>query len=229
MHLTWTTLCLDEPTSECPWKPSGADFWQAGPSAAGKADIPSFDGRWWSVVATWPDEAAARDAAPQAASVDGSAWHVVLQAASYRGDACLTGGAQPFAGLPAAGKAAGAAAVITLAGFGADQERTGEFFERFAVLGRDVVDAPGNRVALIQAPSEGAVLTFSAWETLRSAVTWAYHQPLHSATVRRQEEHELLATTGFLRCAVLSSSGSLGDRPDPLAGLTGTVTVRETT
>ncbi len=83
-----------------------------------------------------------------------------------------------------------------------------------------MVSADGHRAALIQAPSDGAVLTFSAWRTLRDAVTWAYHRPEHAATVRRQEEHQLVATTGFLRCAVVSSSGTLLGH-DPLAGLTG--------
>jgi hypothetical protein len=73
----------------------------------------------------------------------------------------------------------------------------------------------------VQAPADGAVLTFSAWQTLRDAVTWAYHRPDHSQVVRRQEEHSLLATSGFLRCAVVASAGALGGT-DPLAGLTGT-------
>lgn len=84
--------------------------------------------------------------------------------------------------------------------------------------------APGNRAALVQAPADGAVLTLSAWDLLRDAVTWAYHRPKHTATLRRQEEHQLVATSGFLRCAVLASSGHLGDATDPLAGLTGAVT-----
>jgi hypothetical protein len=45
--------------------------------------------------------------------------------------------------------------------------------------------------------------------------------------VRRNEEHRLVATSGFLRCAVLASSGSLGDQPDPLAGRTGSVVARK--
>jgi heme-degrading monooxygenase HmoA len=145
---------------------------------------------------------------------------VVLEPASYRGDAVLSQGARPFDGLPRRGKVAGAAAVITLAGLGDDPRRAGEFFERFAVLGADVPSAPGHRAALVQAPEDGAVLTFSAWRTLREAVTWAYHRPEHAATVRRQETHGLLESTGFLRCAVLGSSGTLHGT-DPLAGLTG--------
>ncbi len=107
-----------------------------------------------------------------------------------------------------------------LAGLGSDPERTGEFFERFVTLGRSVASAPGHCAALVQAPSDGAVLTFSAWAGLRDAVTWAYHRPEHAASVARQEEHALLASTGFLRCAVLTSSGTLHGT-DPLAGRTG--------
>lgn len=222
MYVTWTALRLDTPTPTCPWLPHGAVFAQAGHRGAGTAEVPAFDGRWWSVLATWDDATSAREAAPE--PVNGTAWHVVLEPAAYRGDAHLSGGARPFAGLPTTGKATGAAAVITLAGFGTDPERTGEFLERFAALGQDVRTAPGNRAALVQAPVDGAVLTLSAWDTLRDAVTWAYHRPEHTATLRRQEEHQLVATSGFLRCAVLASGGHLGDATDPLAGLTGAVT-----
>lgn len=227
MFMTWTALRLHTPATRCPWGPAGASWQQAGHGGDGCAQIPSFAGQWWSVLALWNAEAAARDAAPARGDVDGTAWHVVLEPASYRGDASLSGGARPFDGLPPRGKIAGAAAVVTFAGLGPDAARTGEFLERADILGADVASAPGNRAALVQAPEDGAVLTFSAWETLRSAVTWAYHRPEHAGTVRRQDEHRLLATSGFLRCAVLASSGTLGDRPDPLTGLTGTRTPLE--
>jgi heme-degrading monooxygenase HmoA len=220
VHVTWTTLELAAPAQVCPWTPDGASFAQVGHAAAGVAEIPSFDGSWWSVLGVWEDAAQARAAAP--VDVDGvrGAWHVVLEPVSYRGDAVLSAGARPFDQLPARGKVAGAAAVITLAGLGRDPARAGEFFERFAHLGQDVRAAPGHCAALVQAPADGAVLTFSAWRTLRDAVTWAYHRPDHSQTVQRQEEHALLDTTGFLRCAVVASAGTL-DGTDPLAGLTG--------
>lgn len=222
MYVTWTALRLERPTPTCPWLPEGALYAQAGQAGAGVATVPLFDGVWWTVVATWADEAAARAAAPHA-QVEGDVWHVVLQPASFRGDAVLAGGARPFDALPDRGRTDGASAVITLAGMGPDPARGREFFRRFMELGRDVARAPGARAALVQAPEDGAMLTFSAWETLRSAVTWAYHAEPHTRTLRRQEEHGLAETSGFLRCAVLASSGRLGDRPDPLAGLTGTV------
>ena len=221
MHLTWTALELHRPSPVPPWLPSGAVLCQAGQAGAGRAEVPAFAGTWWSVLGVWTDERAARAAAPEPDEQVAAAWHVVLQPVAYRGDAVLSGGARPFDALPTRGKVAGAAAVITLAGLGPDPARSGEFFERFSHLGGDVQAAPGHLAALVQAPEDGAVLTFSAWRTLRDAVTWAYHRPDHSAAVRRHAEHALLGSTGFLRCAVVGSSGTLHGT-DPLAGLTGT-------
>jgi heme-degrading monooxygenase HmoA len=224
--VTWTAIELSRPQATSPWTPDGAVHAQAGQSGAGTAEVPSVGGRWWSVLATWRDDCAQQAAVPPAAEDVRAAWHVVLAPASYRGDAVLAGGAQPFAALPRRGKVSGAAAVITLAGLGPDADRTGEFFERFVALGTAVRDARGHRAALVQAPGDGALLTFSAWDSLRDAVTWAYHRPEHARAVARQEEHPLLASTGFLRCAVVSSSGTLLGT-DPLAGLTGTPVVPE--
>lgn len=225
MYLSWTAIEAAEPVGECPWLPTGAVFAQAGHSGAGRAEVPDFTGRWWSVLAVWDDPASAVAAGEEALGRTGpasyDAWHVTLEAATYRGDAVLSGGATPFAALPPRGKVGGAAVVITLAGFHDDPARTEEFLTRVGHLGHDVEQAPGRLAALVQAPADGAVLTFSAWESLRHAVTWAYHRPEHAATVRRHEEHGLLATTGFLRCAVLDSRGTLAGT-DPLAGRTGT-------
>lgn len=220
MHVTWTALELAEPAVTCPWQPTGAVLTQAGQGGAGVAQIPDFAGTWWSVLSTWDDAETAAAAAPTAGDLVRAAWHVTLAPVSYRGDAALSGGARPFDRLPPRGKVTGAAAVITLAGLGDDPARSGEFFDRFAHLGGDVRSAPGHRAALVQAPEDGAVLTFSAWESLRDAVTWAYHRPDHADTVHRQESHPLLSTTGFLRCAVVGSTGTLHGT-DPLAGLTG--------
>ena len=227
MYASWTALELAVPSARCPWSPEGATYSQAGHAGPGVAELPDFSGVWWSVLALWDDAEAARAAAPQRDGSIAAAWHVTLHAVSYRGDAHLTGGTRPFDALPARGKVKGASAVITLAGAGPDPERTAEFLERFAELGRRVRDADGHRASMVQAADDGAALTFSAWETLRHAVTWAYHGPGdHAATVRRHEAHPLLAHTGFLRCAVLSSSGTLNGT-DPLAGLSGTIVHHE--
>lgn len=227
MHVTWSALELSEPSATCPWLPDGAALVQAGQAGAGRAEMPSFDGRWWSVLAVWDDDVRDRVRGwPVTGPGLHAAWHVVLAPASYRGDAFLSGGRRPFDALPVRGKLTGAAAVITAAGLGPDPARTQEFFERFPALGRHVAAAPGHRAALVQAPEDGAVLTFSAWASLRDAVTWAYHRPEHAETVRRQQEHALLAQSGFLRCAVLDSRGTLLGT-DPLAGLTGAPVVAQ--
>lgn len=222
MHVTWSALELEEPRAACPWLPEGATFTQAGQAGAGRAELPSFDGRWWSVLAVWQaDPTEQVQQWPVSGGALRAAWHVVLEPASYRGDAWLSGGRRPFDDLPPRGKVAGAAAVITMAGLGSDPARGQEFFERFVVHGEQLPTVPGHRAALVQAAEDGAVLTFSAWRTLRDAVSWAYHQPEHAATVRRQEEHSLAEQSGFLRSAVLGSRGTLLGT-DPLAGLTGT-------
>ena len=221
MIVTWTTLRSARPTDTVPWQPTGATWWQSGHSGPGRAEPPPLDGRWWSVLATWPDLDEAQ--AGPGPREDLAAWHVVLDAASFRGDAVLAGGARPFTTVPPTGRLEGAAVVVTFAGLGADSSREREFFRRFLHLGRAVARAPGHVAALVQAPDDGAVLTFSAWTDVSSALDWAYVQPQHAATVARQRTHRLVEASGFLRCAVLSSSGALGDVPDPLAGLRGTV------
>ena len=224
MYITWSALELAQPSPACPWRPERAVFTQAGHAGAGRADVPTGDGRWWSVLALWDEDPSEQVHDWPVDGVLGVAWHVVLSPASYRGDAAISGGRRPFAVLPKRGKVVGAAAVITLAGLGSDQARGEEFFERFVELGSQVPAAPGHRAALVQAADDGAVLTFSAWSTLRDAVTWAYHRPEHSEAVRRQEEHVLVPHSGFLRCAVVGSRGTLHGT-DPLAGMTGTVVV----
>lgn len=221
MILTWTVLRSRRPVTSVPWQPSGASWWQAGRSGAGRAEAPPVEGIWWSALATWDSLDAAR--AGTRVEADAEAWHVVLEAASFRGSAVLAGGARPFDGLPESGQVQGAAAVVTFAGLGRDGAREREFFRRFLHLGREVAKAPGLLAASYQAPEDGAVLTFSIWDEVSRAQDWAYVQPQHAAVIARQRAHRLVQASGFLRCAVLSSSGAVGELPDPVAGRTGVV------
>ena len=223
MIVTWTVLRTQRQEPAAPWSPQDASWWQAGPTGAGRAEPPQ--GRWWSVLATWPDRATAEAGPPPADGVD--AWHVVLEAAAARGDAVLAGGARPFEAVAAHGRVEGTAAVLTLAQLGQDGARERDFFRRFLHLGRGVGSATGHLVSMVQAPPDGAVLTFSVWEDVGAALDWAYAQPQHAGAVARQKAHRLVEASGFLRCAVLSSRGRLGDRPDPLAGRTGRVAAQE--
>ena len=196
---SWHVLELTTPAQTCPWLPGEAGFVQAGTNGAGRAEMPSGNGRWWSLLARWDNHAAA-DAAEAAFDTGlGSAWHVRLEPQSYRRDAVLDGG-------------------VTFAGLGPDAAKANEFLERFQVLADDVELAPGNLASAILTLRRGPVLTFSAWNTLRSAITWAYHQPVHAETVTRQEQAQIVETSGFLRCAVVGSTGTLRGR-NPLSAL----------
>lgn len=221
MIVTWTVLRSRRPATTVPWQPRDASWWQAGPSSDGTAGAPQQDGRWWSVLATWPGPAEA--AAGPGPRDDLDAWHVVLEAVAFHGSAVVEGGARPFDGLPEAGQVEGAAAVVTFAGPSTDGGREREFFRRFLHLARGVAQAPGYVAGSVQAPQQGAVLTFSVWEDLGCALDWAYVQQQHAAAVARQAAHRLVESSGSLRGAVLSSSGTLGDQPDPLAGRRGSV------
>ncbi|MCW2815138.1 MAG: monooxygenase, partial [Nocardioides sp.] len=206
MYVTWFHLQSPPSTPSVPWLPSGASFVQSGQGAGARAVFPSFDGTSWCVLAVFDTLDAAMAAQPGPDDTT-EWWRVVLQPVSFHGDGVLSGGVQPFEDVARRGKVAGAAVVITMAGTGPDPARTSEFLERFPVLGDDVESARGFRAALVQAPEDGAVLTFSAWRTLRDAVTWAYHSPRHAETVQRHQDHPLLESSGFLRSAVLHSTG----------------------
>lgn len=216
-RVSWHVLELDSPAATCPWLPASARWAQAGMTGAGRAGLPDGGGRWWSVLARW-DDADAADAAQADADRFGRAWHVQLSPRAYRGDVVLDGGCTPFADVPATGSVAGPAAVITFAGLGRDPVRLGEFLQRFQGLADDLQGADGCLATAVLTPAAGPVLTFSAWTSLRAAMAWAYAGELHAATIARQEEVTLVPTSGFLRCAVLGSSGTLAGR-DPLACL----------
>lgn len=216
--VTWSVLELDEPAATCPWTAPGAVFATAGMTAAGRAGMPSGCGRWWSVLARHTDPRAADAAEAALDPALGRAWHVRLEPVAYRGDVVHDGGRTPFDDLPGTGSVRGAAAVITFAGLGPDPVKLGEFLDRFGALADDLAGAEGALASAVLTPAAGPVLTFSAWTGLPAAMAWAYAGPVHSATIARQEQAQLVETAGFLRCRLVASSGSLLGG-DPLRGL----------
>lgn len=220
MLATWTVLHCAAPTSEAPWLPYGAAWYQTGHSSPGGARAPEEDGRWWSVLATWDDHAAACAGPPTGASAD--SWHVVLEPLGRHGDVVLTDDERPFDAVGSARPHDGPVALITVAGGSDDEGRAREFYRRFLHVTRDIATAPGHLVSLVQAPAvkpeTGPVLTFSAWQDVRSGTDWAYQTSRpHSSAVARQRSHRLVRRSGSVRCAILSSQGSLGGAGDPLA------------
>jgi heme-degrading monooxygenase HmoA len=229
MVVTWTVLRTRTPVQEPPWVPVGAAWSEVGTCSPGDARPPDPDGSWWSVIATWDDAVTATAARPVRDDVD--AWHVVLDPVSAHGDLVLSGSERPFDGLPSGGQLDGPAALITVAGSSADDGREREFFRRFMHVSRDIGSAPGHLVSLVHAPAKdpeaGPVLTFSVWEDLAAGVDWAYtHSRPHASAVQRQRTHGLVTRSGSLRCAVRSSSGTLGDLGDPLAAVRGRAPAR---
>jgi heme-degrading monooxygenase HmoA len=225
MFVTWTVLRPRASTPTAPWTPAGASWWQAGHSSPGRAQAPQSNGAWWSVVATWDDADSAGAGPPRTADLD--AWHVVLEPVSWHGDVGLADGTRPFDGVPTGRRVEGAVALLTVAGASRDSGREREFFRRFGHVSRDIGRAPGHLLSLVHAPAQapdgGPVLTFSAWENLAAGLDWAYatSRP-HVSALTRQASHRLVERSGSVRCAVRSSSGTLGDLGNPLAHVRGT-------
>ncbi len=152
------------------------------------------------------------------------AWHLVLEACAVHGDVVVAGGARPFDGLRPGPAPSGPTVLLTAASAPADDGREREFARRFRHVARDVDRAPGLLAVLVQVSDgtagSGPVVTFSAWRDADAGTAWAYSgSGAHTSAVARQREHGLVALSGSVRCAVLSSRGALGDRPDPFAGL----------
>ena len=124
MHLTWTALELAAPSADCPWRPGGASFAQAGSGrrrprrgavvrrhlVVGARPVArrGLGPRWRARAATTPYGRPGT-----------SCWSRCRTAAT---PSCPVAPA-PSTALPARGKVAGAAAVITLAGLGPDPAR----------------------------------------------------------------------------------------------------------
>ena len=217
MLLTFTVLRARTAAAVPPWIPESASWCQVGHSSAGSAQPPETDGTWWSVLAGW-DDAEAAGARPRT-TADVDAWHVVLEPVSAQGEVVLGDGTRPFDGLDGTAALAGPAVLITVAGVSPDEGREREFFRRFVHVSREISSAPGHLVSLVQAPvaGPGPVLTFSAWEELGAGLDWAYQRSRpHPSAVTRQRSHGLVRTSGSVRCAVVASSGPLGDVDDPL-------------
>lgn len=220
MHTTWSVVRCAAPVADPPWVPRGATWWLGGHSSPGSAQAPADDGRWWSVLATWDDPAAACAGPPAHAGAD--TWHVLLEARTRHGDVVPGGEPDPFDDLGDPHCDDGPVALITVAGASDADGKAREFFRRFLHVTRDIATAPGHLVSLVQAPAvepeAGPVLTFSVWRDLQSGTDWAYRSSRpHTSAVARQRSHRLVGHSGSVRCAVLSSRGSLGGAGDPLA------------
>ncbi|WP_336923479.1 antibiotic biosynthesis monooxygenase [Aquipuribacter sp. SD81] len=213
MLLTCTVLRPDPPAAVVPWEPVGATWWQAGRSSDGRSRVPDPDGRVRSVLAIWRHEDDALTGPPVTAGVE--RWHAVLDVRSSHGDVVMAGGARPFDGLVAGPAPAGAVALVTVAGSSADEGREREFARRFQHVGRDLARAPGHLLTLVHSPtgttSIGPVVVLSVWRDLAAGLHWAYtgSRP-HTAAVARQADARLVGVSASLRCAVVSSRGSLG-------------------
>lgn len=138
-------------------------------------------------------------------------WHVRLRGLGGHG---TWRGIDPLAGL-APGSGDGAVAIITRA----DVKRSA--WKAFSAVGGAVNDelhrSPGliDVVGVGEAPV-GRLATFSLWESLDAARTFAYSMPEHVEVVRRTRDEDWYGEEMFARFEPYGSSGTWNGR-DPLA------------
>lgn len=140
------------------------------------------------------------------------AWHVRLRTIGGHGS---WKGVDPLAGLDR-GQADGTVAIVTRA----DVRRRS--WKAFGVAS-EVVDAELHRapglidvVGVGETPI-GSLATFSLWESVEAARTFAYTMPEHAEVVRRTRREGWYAEEMFARFEPYGSTGTWNGR-DPLAG-----------
>jgi len=199
-------------------RPPGATYWHPGVLAPRDSNgIPVPDEREWTVLATWPDEAACREALDGPGPWTGTreAWSVLLRAGGTRfvpAAARWADGTEtvPF-GTPAAELPSGPVAVLTTVGLSAD---LGEAL-RFARDVQEVVGtlpaAPGylgHRLGGAEDfPQRVDAFTFTLWERDADARAWAYRTGVHAAAIREHMSGAHVVRGSFTMFGVLATQG----------------------
>jgi heme-degrading monooxygenase HmoA len=198
-------------------KVDGLLFWRLLGTGKGDNTGPGADLRRTALFAVWESERAldafvsSHAIAARWQTVD-EAWSVRLRAIGGHG---TWRGFDPLVGLEP-GSRDGAVAIVTRA-----DVRRGAWTE-FAKAGREVDrelhTAPGliDVVAIGEAPV-GRLATFSLWESMDAARTYAYSMPRHEQVIEQTRRGNWYREEMFARFEPYGSSGSWNGR-DPLAG-----------
>jgi hypothetical protein len=195
----------------------GLAFWRllgtgSGDSTGGGADLART-----ALFAIWEEESALETFLASGRIADrwgGAAetWHVRLRGIGGHG---RWRGVDPLDGLEPGSKD-GPVAIITRA----DVRRPAwkAFGAASDVVDAELHSAPGliDVVGIGEAPV-GRLATFSLWESLAAARSFAYEMPDHVEVVRRTREEDWYSEELFARFEPYASSGTWNGR-DPLAG-----------
>jgi hypothetical protein len=193
----------------------GLAFWRLLGTGRGNATGMGIDPRRTALFAVWDDEAAldaflATGAISRRWSGLDESWHVRLRALGGHG---TWRGVDPLDGLDV-GSATGPVAVLTRANVRPSAWR------QFARAGRVVDDELHRAEGLIDAVGIGEapigrLATFSLWESLAAARTFAYSMPDHVDVVRRTRAGDWYSEELFARFEPYASKG-LWNARDPL-------------
>ena len=212
--LALARLGIDRPRLD---RVDGLVFWRllgtgAGDRTGGGADLART-----AVFAVWENEealdafmAVSRIAARWRGAQE--SWHVRLRTIGGHG---RWRGIDPLDGMEA-GSSEGPVAVITRADV--NRRSWKAFGAASHVVDAELHTAPGliDVVGIGEAPV-GRLATFSLWESLGAARTFAYSMPEHIEVMRRTRDEDWYAEELFARFEPYASTGEWNGR-DPLAG-----------
>jgi hypothetical protein len=194
----------------------GLVFWRLLGTGAGDHTGSGADLARTALFAVWEDDAALEDFMRTnhiARRWQGAAesWHVRLRGLGGHGQ---WRGVDPLAGLEA-GSGAGPVAIITRADVRRPSWRA--FGAASNVVDAELHTAIGliDVVGIGEAPV-GRLATFSLWESLAAARTFAYSMPDQVEVMRRTRDEDWYAEEMFARFEPYASTGSWNGR-DPLA------------
>ncbi len=195
----------------------GLEFWRVLGTGAGDTTGRGADLARTAMFAVWSDEAALdrfMEANPIASRWRGAqeSWHVRLRGIGGHG---RWRGVDPLDGLEV-GLTDGPVAIITRA----DVRRASwkAFGSASQVVDAELHTAPGliDVVGIGEAPV-GRLATFSLWESLGAARSFAYSMPDHVEVVRRTRDERWYSEELFARFEPYAATGTWNGR-DPLEG-----------
>lgn len=187
-----------------------AGFWKLFGTGTGEGFTPAPNTAVWAILATWPDEAAARRSIATAPlfqrwrrwSEEG--WTVLLSAFSSRG---RWAGASPFAAQGAPPE--GPIAVLTRASI--KPSRALRFWGRAPAIS-DAIGANADvlfKIGLGETPGLRQV-TFSIWPDARSMTAFARAEGPHARAVRAVREGDWFSEELYARFRVVGEIGTWG-------------------
>ena len=200
-------------------RPEAALYWHPGVLADRDCSgIPVPDEREWTVIATWADADAWRQAVggPGPWGSAREAWSCLLSAGETRVNpepaAWADGESMPPFGAVSLEEPTGPVAILTTLALGPDLEPVLRFSRDHKAIADTLATTPGclgHRLGGAEDfPSTVDAFTFTLWASWADARTWAYRSGVHAGAMRDHMSGQHVVRATFTTFGVLAAVGS---------------------